>query len=181
MANTFELIASSTVGSGGVATISFTSIPSTYTDLCVKLSLRNDNAATYSDALGFQFNSSTSGYTQRYVFGYASTASSGSNATLTIGASTYGRIGDSTIPGTSQTASTFSNTEFYVPNYLSSNNKSWSADTVGENNSSGNGNMLDLAGGLWSNTAAVTSITFAPSSGSFVQYSTAYLYGIKNS
>jgi hypothetical protein len=41
MANTFTLIASSTVGSGGAASIDFTSISSTYTDLVVKLSLRN--------------------------------------------------------------------------------------------------------------------------------------------
>ena len=41
MANTYELIASSTVGAGGASSIDFNSIPNTYTDLLVKLSGRS--------------------------------------------------------------------------------------------------------------------------------------------
>ena len=40
MAVTFTQIASVTVGSGGAASIDFTSIPSTYTDLCIKTSIK---------------------------------------------------------------------------------------------------------------------------------------------
>ena len=41
MATTYTLISSVTVGSGGAASIEFTSIPSTYTDLVLKLSARS--------------------------------------------------------------------------------------------------------------------------------------------
>ena len=40
MAVTHNLISTITVGSGGAASIDFTSIPQTYTDLLVKISLR---------------------------------------------------------------------------------------------------------------------------------------------
>jgi len=33
---------------------------------------------------------------------------------------------------------------------------------------------------LWSNTAAITSVTLTPYAGSILQYSTIYLYGVKN-
>jgi len=40
----------------------------------------------------------------------------------------------------------------------------------------------DLVAGLWSSTAAITSLTIYPDASSFIQYSsTFYLYGIKNS
>jgi hypothetical protein len=42
MANTYEAIATVTVGSGGATDIEFTSIPGTYTDLLIKSSLRSD-------------------------------------------------------------------------------------------------------------------------------------------
>jgi hypothetical protein len=44
MANTFELITSSTVGSGGAASITFTAIPQTYTDLKILYSTRNSGS-----------------------------------------------------------------------------------------------------------------------------------------
>ena len=58
MANTYTLIASNTVGSGGAASISFSSIPSTYTDLLVKISTR-DNTGSFNDML-LTFNGSGS-------------------------------------------------------------------------------------------------------------------------
>jgi hypothetical protein len=77
------------------------------------------------------------------------------------------------------TASTFANNEVTIPNYTSSNFKSYSVDSVTENNATQA--YAIFVAGLWSNTAAITSITLGLSSANFVQYSTAYLYGIKNS
>ena len=178
MPNTFSLIASSTVGSGGAAAINFTSIPGTYTDLLVTGSLRCDASQTNGTALCYQFNSSTSGYTNKIVYGDGSTTGSTSNTTLSANGSTYGRLAGLGINNTAQTANTFSSLSFYIPNYAGSNNKSGSVDVTVENN--GTAAEADLSATLWSNTAAITSISFAPyNAANFVQYTTMYLYGIK--
>jgi hypothetical protein len=172
MPNTFTLIASSTVGSGGIATVTFSSIPSTYTDLCLKLSFR-DSSANDRRILFARFNGLTSGYTDRSIRSFNNSVASqtdngGSNATA---------IWD--LPAANATASTFSNVEIYIPNYTSSNNKSISADGVGENNGV-SGAISGLTAGLLTLTSAITSIDLF-AQGNIVQYSTAYLYGIVKS
>lgn len=172
MATTFEAIATVTVGSGGAANIEFTSIPGTYTDLVVKYSLRATSGGNYVNNR-FSFNGSTTGYTSRLLYGTGSASGSEVNAvTDAIDYSAYST-------GTDATASTFSNGEIYIPNYTSSNNKSASIDGVSENNATTA--VAGLTAGLWSNSAAITSVKVTPSSGNFAQYSTATLYGIKNS
>ena len=77
------------------------------------------------------------------------------------------------------TASTFANGEIYIPNYAGSTYKSLSADSVTETNATGAVRAFHAT--LWSNTAAINQITLTPDAGgNFVQYSTAYLYGVKN-
>jgi len=167
MANTFELIASSTVGSGGAATIDFTSIPSTYTDLCLKTSLRQSIAGTW-EAITIDFNGLTTNQTQRVLYtGDGTSASSLSGSRI-----------NAWINGSTSTGSTFSNSEFYIPNYAGSNNKSMSIDSVSENN--GTVAFLSINADLWAASAAINRITINPNTGTFVQYSTAYLYGVKN-
>ena len=178
MANTFTLIASSTVGAGGAASIDFTSIPSTYTDLVLKMCARSSNASA-NTSLGYNFNGSTSGYSGVNALNYQGTVYGGTFTTLSIGGVTYGRLDDSGLDAANATSSTFSNGELYIPNYAGNTNKSWSWDCVAENNSTAAVGIL--VAGLWSNTAAITSIKLIPYQGSFVQYSTAYLYGVKNS
>ena len=168
MANTFTLIASVTVGSGGAGTISFTSIPSTYTDLCLKYSVRSNNSNTL-DYVYINFNSNGYNASMRYIQGSGSAVNSGNEATGYLG----------TIDGNTATASTFSSNEVYIPNYTGSTNKSFSVDSVQETNASAA--YMQLLAGLWSNSSAITSITMKPDVNSFLQYSTATLYGIKNS
>ena len=170
MPNTFTLIQAVTVGSGGQTNVTFTSIPGTYTDLCLKVSFR-DSSANDRSILFARFNGLTSGYTDRSIRGYngsvlSQTDNGGTNATA---------IWD--LPAANATASTFSNVEIYIPNYTSSNNKSISADGVGENNAT-NGAIAGLTAGLLTLTSAITSIDlFAQAN--IVEHSTAYLYGIK--
>ena len=168
MPNTYTLIASNTVGSGGAASISFSSIPSTYTDLLVKISTR-DNTGSFNDML-LTFNGSASGYTNRLLYGSGTGSGSTSSGTTSIPIIAN--------DGASNTSNTFSNSEIYVPNYAGSNYKSVSIDAVSENNTATA--YAYLIAGLWSNTAAINQITIT-SANTFVQYSTAYLYGIKNS
>jgi hypothetical protein len=170
--NTFEKIASVTVGAGGAANIEFTSIPATFTDLCVKVSARSSASASLED-MYLRLNGDTgSVYTSRNLRGNGATASSASSS----GTSIY----FSTIPAATNTASTFSNSEFYIPNYLSSTAKSISSDAVQEAN--GTTAWAALVAGLWNpaTQAAITSIRIFPDT-NFAQYSTATLYGIKNS
>ena len=173
MATTYKAIATVTVGSGGAANIEFTSIPGTYTDLLVKLSLRQTISSTRG-ALNVTFNSNTSNYSWKELRNNDGTAQSTSGS-----AQSYLDAGRGV--GDNATASTFSSTEIYIPNYASSNNKSVSIDSVTENNSSSD-YYQNLNAGLWSNSAAITSIKIEPSSTyNWKQYSTATLYGIKNS
>lgn len=166
MANTYHLISSVTVGAGGASSIDFTSIPGTYTDLLLKISLRGNRADLF-DQQYLTINSNT-GATMRYLLGDGATPSSGTGGNQ-IG------LGD----GTTATASTFGNTEVYIPNYAGSNNKSFGTDSVTENN--GTNAYASMMASIWSNTAAITSLSITTNSGTILQYSTAYLYGIKNS
>jgi len=171
MPTTFTKIASVTIGSGGAASMDFTSIPSTYTDLVIKASVRDSSAGT-TPALKIVFNSDTgSNYTYRLLYGDGSTPASLSG-TLAF---TYNGAVTTTI----QTSNTFASNEIYIPNYRSSANKSTSVDAVQENN--GTAAIAGLVANLWNNTNAITSITLSSAGSNFVQYSTATLYGVSKS
>ena len=171
MATTHYLISKQTVGSGGASSITFSNIPQTYTDLCLVVSPRTDRASIATDYLKITFNSNTSSYSGIQLRGDGSTTGSGTFSG--IGATQYaGEINAST-----STTNTFSNVQIYIPNYTSSNYKSYSVESAMENNATAN--YLTLDAGLWSNTAAITSIAIAPGVGTnFVQYTTASLYGV---
>ena len=168
MPDTFVKIASVTVGSGGASSIDFTSIPSTYTDLCLVLSARTTRSATQED-LRVAYNSTTTNFTARFITGTGSGVASYTDTRF------YGSV-----PSATSTSSTFGSISAYIPNYAGSNNKSASVDYVCENNATAA--ESGLVANLWSNTSAITSISITgASSGNFVQYSTATLYGIKSS
>jgi len=167
MANTFVKIQTVTV-STAVASITFSSIPQTFTDLKIVLCARSSRASNLEDAVNISFNTLTTNFSGRILYGSGSAAAS---TTTTRYASN--------IPATTATASVFGNSEIYIPNYTSANHKSFSADSVGENNATEA--YIILIAGLWSDTAAITSIGLTSlNSANFVQYSTATLYGIKN-
>ena len=168
MANTYVKIASVTVGAGGAADITFSSIPATYDDLAIKFSGRSTTTAVDTRII---FNADTSGYSRRSLGGDGSAANSGSASDAWVGSlalSTY-------------TADTFASFDIYIPNYAGSTNKSYSVDQTTENNATAS--RMNLIAGLWSNTAAITSIKLEALSGSYTmtQHSTAVLYGIKKS
>ena len=174
-----QAIQTVTVGSGGAASIEFTAIPATFTDLCLMLSVRSDEGSGSYDPILFRFNGSTSNYSNRdlnalvgtYISSGVQTTAASADAT-----GTWARTSGVGIPTSTHTANTFGNVSFYIPNYASSNNKSYSIDLVGENNATQN--SLAIAAGLWSDTDAINEISLALKDGSYVQYSTATLYGI---
>jgi hypothetical protein len=170
MALTYTKIASVTVGSGGASSVLFSNIPGTYTDLSIFFSGRTGNVATQS-LLVIKINGASTNFTLRYLGQGNSSPLSYTQADFG-GANTMGYM-----PAASTTASTFSNIHIYIPNYAGSTNKSISSDAVMENNSTTIQN--GLVAGLWSQTAAITSIQLNEvNSNNLVQYSTATLYGI---
>jgi hypothetical protein len=175
MANTFTLLGSSIIGSGGASNIGFSSISSSYTDLCLKFSLRSSSTSGAYDAVRITVNGNTSNISILDVYASGSGAGSETPGTTDSNVFTY-------TSHSSNTANTFGNLEVYFPNYSgTSYAKTFSADGVSETNA--NASILVLTAGLWNSTSAISSITIAPYLGgsTFVQYTSAYLYGIKNS
>jgi hypothetical protein len=170
MSTNMTLIETKTVGSGGSASISFTSIPATYTDLKLVASIRTTQANIWSTTL-VSFNGSSSNLSWRRLIGDGSAPDSGSGSTGLLDISN----------GASSTSNTFSNFEMYIPNYTSTSNaKSYSVDSVNENN--GTTAYSSLLAGLWNpgTQAAITSIGLTPGSGSFVEFTSFSLYGISS-
>ena len=124
--------------------------------------------------MGIQFNSITGASSTTYLEGDGSAASSSRNTGLNVNYVGY-------LPGADQTSNTFANGEMYIPNYTNATNKPSSAFNGSENNSASTQVFIDIFAGLVSNTAAITSLTLAPLSTSFVSGSSFYLYGVKNS
>jgi hypothetical protein len=171
MATTCKLIAKNVLGSDA-ATVTLSDIPATYTDLLVLTSARTDFTGVngVNDYILMRFNGdSGSNYTYRQLLGNGSAASSQSG---TLTGALAGRAS-----GSDATASTFGNSETYIPNYAGSTNKSLSTTAANENN--GTSATVVAQAALWSNTAAITSILFRPGDGSnFKSGSSFFLYGI---
>ena len=167
MATSWTAIASTTVGLGGASSVTFSSIASTYTDLVLKISARTTRA-TYTDAISLSLNGVATNQTSLYLAGNGGSVTSGTLSSFRTLAT-----------GATATSNTFGNSEFYIPNYTGSTNKSVSSDGVTEDNSSTADQWL--VANLWSSTAAITSITVTDlNSALFVQYSTFTLFGVKN-
>jgi len=157
---TMTLVETITVGSGGAASIEFTGIPGNAKDLVLSVSLRN---SVDSPSATVSFNSGGT-YSRIRLLGNGSAASSDS-ATIDVQSNT-----------SISTANTFSNSSLYVSNYATSAAKSYSVDSVNENNATlANQSMI---AGSWTGTAAITSVELTPTSGNFVEHSTASLYTI---
>jgi hypothetical protein len=169
MATTYKLI-DKTVLVSSQAFIEFTGLgaySSDYTDLKLVFTTRS-TAGTSAESDLIQFNGSTSNFNNKRVYGFGTTTGSDTNNRWIAFSDAGGA-----------TANTFSNSEVYIPNYSSSNNKAFSSEGVQEDNSSTA--FVGLAAGLWSDVAAITSIRITNSSGDYVSGSSFYLYGIKNS
>lgn len=167
---TYTKIASNTVGSGGAASVTFSSIPATYTDLAIKVSARCSVAGAFYN-LVIAFNGSSANYTLRWL-GIAGTSA------VSYTQSAFGSNHLFYITGNGATANTFANGEIYIPNYASANFKSVSADGANEDNAASI--YQGISAGLWSSTAAINSLTFTCGGANFNQYSTFTLYGISN-
>jgi hypothetical protein len=156
-----KLIESKTLATAA-ASIEFTSIPQDGTDLVALVSSRSTVASIVA-AVEIKPNGAAG--TFRRLWGEGSGGVYTDSLSAMIGFQS----------AASNTADTFGNISFYIPNYTATQNKSISIDSVSEGNSSQI--YMLLGAGLSSNTAAVTSLTFV-SSENFVAGSTISLYKI---
>jgi hypothetical protein len=168
MASTLVALQTVTVGAGGVSSVTFSSIPQTYNDLVIKSSSRTTGTnCTYF----VNFNGTNTGTTALRL--YAANGVGGASGSFANSYFDYGNPSNST-------ANTFSNSELYIPNYASSNNKSVSSETVTEDNSTTW--QVFMTAGVKNNTNPITSITISPVIDPLIaQYSTFTLYGVYNS
>ena len=171
MPATYKKIASVTVTASTASAMEFTSIPTDYTDLLIKVSARSTNASNVSP-MTITFNSNTTDANYRYRVLYVAGTTVGTEGNASSRFAIFYQNADSA------TGSTFGSAEVYIPNYAGSTPKSYSADSVGENNATNSG--MGLNASLWNQTSAITSISIAFDTGiNIKQHSSATLYGIK--
>jgi hypothetical protein len=168
----YESIATTTVGSGGTSTITFSSIPSTYTHLQIRFLARTARA-NQEDNIQLRFNSDTGGnYAAHVLYGDGATASSFSDGT-SITFNTR-----SVVAAASATSGVFGAGIIDILDYTNTSKNTTVRSLNGYDNS-GSG-QVRLSSGLWINTAAVTSITIVSANAANIsEYSSFALYGIK--
>jgi hypothetical protein len=172
VAGDYESIATVTVGSGGASTVTFSSIPSTYTHLQVRY-LTRTNRGDVQDLIRFRFNSdSGTNYAYHWLRGDGSTADAG-NGTSTASPWTAIVAGDNA--GANQFGAGVSD----ILDYANTNKYKTTRTLSGIDTNSADGRIMFFSN-LWMNTAAINSIEIAPNFGSSInQYSSFALYGIK--
>jgi len=171
MATTYTLI-SSNVLTSSAASVTFSAIPATYTDLVLKMSTRTDGTGSTDNLL--QINSVSTTQSGISLRGPGSVGGP-QNA---ISTTRIPRIFGAT---SSATANTFDNDEIYIPNYAGSTNKPLSIFVAQENNDASAYVNVQIIAGLYSSNTAITSLKIVASSGeNYISGCSFYLYGISN-
>jgi hypothetical protein len=168
----YDSITTSIVGAGGVASVTFSSIPATYKHLQIRAIARSATAGTGNQEIQLTYNGNTANYYrlhQIYGDGATVTASVVSNTTNNF---------PLFMPTNGQTANAFATAIIDILDYADTN-KNKVLRSLGGFDLNGSGYAI-LRSGLWANTSAITSITLAADAGGTIaEYSHFALYGIK--
>jgi hypothetical protein len=168
VSSSFESIATTTVGAGGAATVTFSSIPQTFQHLQLRVTAKSTGAG---DSVKINFNSdSGNNYANHFLYGNGSAVSSGAETSIN-------RINVYSMYASNSVANVFGVGIIDVLDYTNTNKNTTTRALGGFDQNSGG--SLGLQSGLWLNTAAITSITFTPQNPDWAQYSSFALYGIK--
>jgi hypothetical protein len=159
----YESIATVTVGAGGSSTLTFSSIPATYSHLQIRVLAQNGNT---DKNLGIRFNGDTATNYSRHLL-YGTGASALATADVTVAyvdayISPTGGFGAAVVD---------------ILDYANTN-KYKTTRALGGYDANGSG-WMTLTSGSWRSTVAINSITIYAFANSFAQYSTFALYGIK--
>ena len=162
----YESIATTTVGAGGAASVTFSSIPSTYTHLQIRY-LSGDSRVTSPNSNAYwTFNSDTAAnYTIHGIYGTGSVVGVDGSANTSSMLSLQGYL------------SSFGVGVVDILDYANTNKyKTFRALSGADTNGDG---VVYFSSGVWRNTNAVSTITIAPLTANIKQYSSFALYGIK--
>jgi hypothetical protein len=170
----YDSIATTTVGAGGSSTITFSSIPATYTHLQLRYIARDTTAAVDVVGVVVRFNSdSGANYTRHYLLGDGGSVYAGAATSRT---SIVGGL----VLGGGGPASVFSVGVIDILDYANTNKyKTYRVLTGVDTNGTSPTGYVDFESALWLSTAAISSITFTLASGNYAQYSQFALYGVK--
>lgn len=170
MALTYKVIQSQEIGSGGIGQLTLNSIPSTYDDLVVFISMRGTgsfNTGTY--AVQWQFNNTTSNRSGRRWYTVSGNPT-GQDTAISVGI----------IPGANSAANAFAGVKIYIPDYKNTSRaKPFIADSIAPGDSSNY--EIDRQVELWDDSSAISRIDFTVPVGNFAQYTTITLIGISKS
>jgi hypothetical protein len=160
--NSYESIATVTVGSGGSSSISFSSIPSTYKHLQIRATIFN----SATGGINIQYNADTAAnYTYHQLYG------TGTSALANAGtAQNSGYIAYNNASGAYPTVAVVDILDYQNTNKYKTHRSLAGVDV------NGSGGALTFFSGLWLNTAAISSLNII---GTFTQYSSFALYGVK--
>jgi hypothetical protein len=174
MANTYVALAKNVLTSTQTS-ITFSSIPSTYTDLVLVYSARDNSSGNTRGGYTIRINSNSGS-----IYSYTALVKDDTNAAISYRGSSQDRGYWGLINGSASTANTFGNGEFYIPNYAGATRKIFSVSEVTENNNASS-TGINATGANINDTNAISSITFFSFTTDCATGSSFYLYGIKNS
>ena len=162
---------------GGETSLTFSSIPGTYTDLQIRMISKDTYAGAASASyVGVQFNGDTA--TNYY---YHLLQGNGTAASATASNGTFIQGGKTTYSGTGQT-SVYSSSICDIADYTNTSKYKTAKVLAGDDwNVSTTNARISLVSGLWMSTSAITSVTFLPAFTAFAAGSTFALYGVKAS
>jgi hypothetical protein len=163
------LISTQTLASNTVS-VTFSSIPATYTDLIIVCSLRDASAGTEGKFAMVLNGDIGANYSDRLLLGSGSATSSITNASTTY------MLFDAGTPGGGASNNIFGNAIITIPNYAGSTTKVVSVDAVSENASTAS--TAAIIGGVWNSTAAINAVMIRGVSNNLVTGSTISLYGL---
>ena len=170
----FESIATAT-GTGSSGTITFSSIPSTYQHLQIRMISRHDGPSSGNGANLITFNSDTgNNYTLHSLRGSGSAASAVGYAT-----GTYAGVLIEGVPGDLTTSNVYGVSIVDIHDYASTS-KYKTARIFGGLDRNDTFGLIRLNSSLWLDTSAISTITVTNVNGAnFKTGSTFALYGIK--
>lgn len=168
MAGVLIPISSTTLGSSA-ASVTFSSIPQTYTDLVLRFTARCDSGQTDFNLTINSDSSTAYSFTALYWGGTSIFNARSSNAT----SGALQLVAD----WSTATANTFGSAEIYLSNYTAAMSKAISQFSVTENNNTTA--YGDVSALLYRSNTAISTLQLTPPGANIVAGSTFHLYGVK--
>lgn len=170
MPATYEPIASTTLGAAA-STVTFSSIPGTYTDLVLVMSIRSTFSGNIDYSL-MRFNSDTANnYSYTFINGSGSIPTSNRSSNVPY-------ISDSTFAAANIASNVFTPAIINIQNY---SNSTTNKTTISRSSSTTTDGQVSATVGLWRSTNAINRIdlTCFQSGGQYATGSTFTLYVVK--